>query len=287
MEYHISKGVLGLSKEVSHKVWEYKGPTVSPHSTETFHDLHKHLQVPVMPPTLNEVCKVIEIYYILKVCSAQLSSSPVPDAIKLVTFSGEPWAWKVWRRLRNGFPNRHCHCPLSDFQHSGPRTHLWLVLLSTYVVVSIFWLLYTWGVPLQKLLMIMSKVEFTLALNSSWGRCMMAPLKTMMTSSCTDLSTYASLMKDSVSPTPIMLTLYPHPLHRWLLFLVGHQGHRSRKRTLENTLTKNLQVYSILCDCWQCTVYITDDWSVLAWKCSGAAIKIHQWKQQQTSWFEV
>jgi hypothetical protein len=66
VEYRISKGVLGLTKEMHHKVWEYKGPTVGPHSTQTFHDLHKHLQVPVMPPTLNEVCKVIEIDYILK-----------------------------------------------------------------------------------------------------------------------------------------------------------------------------------------------------------------------------
>ncbi|ELT96773.1 hypothetical protein CAPTEDRAFT_177316 [Capitella teleta] len=67
VEYRISKGVLGLTKDVSHKIWEYKGPTVSPHSSETFHDLYKHLQVPVMPPTLNEVCKVIEIDYIIKV----------------------------------------------------------------------------------------------------------------------------------------------------------------------------------------------------------------------------
>jgi len=67
IEYKINKGVLGLMKEVSHKVWEYKGPTVPPHTTQSFHDLHKHLQVPVAPPTLAEVCKLIELYYVLKV----------------------------------------------------------------------------------------------------------------------------------------------------------------------------------------------------------------------------
>ena len=67
VEFRINKGVLGLTKELNHKVWEFKGPTVAPHSTRSFHDLHKYLQVPVMPPTLAEVCKVIEIYYIVKV----------------------------------------------------------------------------------------------------------------------------------------------------------------------------------------------------------------------------
>ncbi len=69
VEYHISKGVLGLTKDVSHKVWEFKGPTVAPHSTQGFHELHKHLQVPITPPTLAEVCKLIELYYVLKVSS--------------------------------------------------------------------------------------------------------------------------------------------------------------------------------------------------------------------------
>ncbi len=67
VEFHINKGVLGLNKEVSHIVWEFQGPSVAPHSTRSFHDLHKSLQVPVMPPTLAEVCKLIELYYVVKV----------------------------------------------------------------------------------------------------------------------------------------------------------------------------------------------------------------------------
>ena len=67
VEFRINKGVLGLTKEIHHKIWEFKGPTVSPHTTKGFHDFHKLLQVPVMPPTLADVCKVIELYYVLKV----------------------------------------------------------------------------------------------------------------------------------------------------------------------------------------------------------------------------
>ena len=67
IEFRINKGVLGLMKEVSHKVWEFRSPSVAPHSTKSFHDLHKSLQVPVAPPTLSECCKLIELYYVLKV----------------------------------------------------------------------------------------------------------------------------------------------------------------------------------------------------------------------------
>ena len=67
VEYHINKGVLGQTKETQHKVWEARGREVQPHTTECFHDFYKNLQVPVMPATLADVCKVIEIYYILRV----------------------------------------------------------------------------------------------------------------------------------------------------------------------------------------------------------------------------
>ncbi|XP_074643357.1 arrestin domain-containing protein 3-like [Tubulanus polymorphus] len=67
VEYFINKGVLGLSKELHHKVWEFKGPTVPPHHTEKLDDLYKQLQVPVMPTTIVDVCKVIQIYYVLRV----------------------------------------------------------------------------------------------------------------------------------------------------------------------------------------------------------------------------
>lgn len=67
VQFHINKGVLGQVKELSHVVWEYRGQTVKPHSSDLFSELHRALQVPVMPPTLTDVCKLIEIYYSLKV----------------------------------------------------------------------------------------------------------------------------------------------------------------------------------------------------------------------------
>ena len=67
VEYRINKGALGLSKDVSHQVIEFHSQPVQPHSTKSFHELSNELQVPVMPPTMADVCRVIEIYYILKV----------------------------------------------------------------------------------------------------------------------------------------------------------------------------------------------------------------------------
>ncbi|XP_013414135.1 arrestin domain-containing protein 3 [Lingula anatina] len=67
VEYFINKGVLGLSKEIHHRVWEYKSDLVPAHHTTKFDDINTKLQVPVMPPTLIDVCKVIQIYYILRV----------------------------------------------------------------------------------------------------------------------------------------------------------------------------------------------------------------------------
>ncbi|XP_033737483.1 arrestin domain-containing protein 3-like [Pecten maximus] len=67
VEYFINKGVLGLRKDVSHRVWEYKGDSVAPHHTERFDNLQNFLQVPVMPPTLVDVCNLIQIYYTLQV----------------------------------------------------------------------------------------------------------------------------------------------------------------------------------------------------------------------------
>lgn len=67
VEYFINKGVLGLRKDIDHRVWEYKGEHVEPHHTEKFENLQQFLQVPVMPPTLVDVCGIIQIYYILLV----------------------------------------------------------------------------------------------------------------------------------------------------------------------------------------------------------------------------
>ena len=70
VEFRINKGALGLSKEVQHYVVEYQSPSIGSHATRSFSELHRDLQVPIMPPTMADICRVIEIAYTLKVlCS--------------------------------------------------------------------------------------------------------------------------------------------------------------------------------------------------------------------------
>lgn len=67
VEYFIDRGVLGVTKEVSHPVLEYRGDTIGAHSRGKC-DYLSTLVVPVMPPTLIGICRLIQIHYTLKVC---------------------------------------------------------------------------------------------------------------------------------------------------------------------------------------------------------------------------
>lgn len=66
VEYFIDRGVLGVNKEIQHLVLEYKGDAVSP-NTRSKWDSAQSLVVPVMPPSLVGVCRLLQIYYVLKV----------------------------------------------------------------------------------------------------------------------------------------------------------------------------------------------------------------------------
>jgi hypothetical protein len=66
VEYYIDRGVLGVTKEVSHTILEYRGAPVPPR-TRTKWDSTQNLVVSTMPPTLLGVCRLIQIYYLLKV----------------------------------------------------------------------------------------------------------------------------------------------------------------------------------------------------------------------------
>jgi len=66
VEYYIDRGVLGVEKELSHTIMDYRGAPVVPH-TRTKWDSQQNLVVPTMPPTLVGVCRLIQIYYLLKV----------------------------------------------------------------------------------------------------------------------------------------------------------------------------------------------------------------------------
>ncbi len=66
MEYYIDRGVLGVSKESSHTIFEYRGAPVPAHN-RTKWDSQQNLVMPTMPPTLIGVCRLIQLYYVLKV----------------------------------------------------------------------------------------------------------------------------------------------------------------------------------------------------------------------------
>lgn len=65
-EYFIDRGVLGVNKEAQHLVLEYKGQPIKPHS-RTKWDSAGSLVLPVMPTTLLGICRLLQVYYVLKV----------------------------------------------------------------------------------------------------------------------------------------------------------------------------------------------------------------------------
>ncbi|XP_050700191.1 arrestin domain-containing protein 2-like [Eriocheir sinensis] len=66
VEYFIDRGVLGVTKDLQHPVLEYTGDPVAAGTRWKF-DSSQSLVVPVMPPTLIDVCRLLQIYYVLKV----------------------------------------------------------------------------------------------------------------------------------------------------------------------------------------------------------------------------
>nr|CAD7604225.1 unnamed protein product [Timema genevievae] len=66
VEYFIDRGVLGVNKELQHLILEYRGDAIRPNSRSKW-DSAQSLVVPVMPPTLVGVCRLLQIYYVLKV----------------------------------------------------------------------------------------------------------------------------------------------------------------------------------------------------------------------------
>ncbi|VDM66658.1 unnamed protein product [Strongylus vulgaris] len=69
VEFFIDKGVLGESKSVTCLVFEHKSPLIAPNSQGKYDStLEQPIRLPVVPPTLIGVCRLIQIYYILRIC---------------------------------------------------------------------------------------------------------------------------------------------------------------------------------------------------------------------------
>ncbi|WAR23382.1 ARRD3-like protein [Mya arenaria] len=91
VEYYMNKGVLGIMKTVSHKVWEYQAEAVRPQHTGRQDHLQDELQVPVLPPTMIDVCGLIQIHYVLKLLvigeeSGELMHLQFPITVGTVPF---------------------------------------------------------------------------------------------------------------------------------------------------------------------------------------------------------
>ncbi|KHJ79729.1 arrestin domain protein, partial [Oesophagostomum dentatum] len=71
VEFFIDKGVLGESKSVTCLVFEHKSPVIPPNSQGKYDStLEQPIRLPVVPPTLIGVCRLLQIYYVLRVCLA-------------------------------------------------------------------------------------------------------------------------------------------------------------------------------------------------------------------------
>uniref|UniRef100_A0A8D8QV53 Arrestin domain-containing protein 3 n=1 Tax=Cacopsylla melanoneura TaxID=428564 RepID=A0A8D8QV53_9HEMI len=66
VEYFIERGVLGVGKEVSHVVLEFKGDLVKTDSKYKW-DSSDTLVIPVMPPSVTKICRIMQIYYVLQI----------------------------------------------------------------------------------------------------------------------------------------------------------------------------------------------------------------------------
>jgi hypothetical protein len=69
IDYRIDKGI-GEVKSVVSTVFEYRSPNVTANNHAKFDSTQDQLpvKIPVIPPTTVGVCRIMQVYYILKVC---------------------------------------------------------------------------------------------------------------------------------------------------------------------------------------------------------------------------
>uniref|UniRef100_A0A1I7XQ40 Arrestin_C domain-containing protein n=1 Tax=Heterorhabditis bacteriophora TaxID=37862 RepID=A0A1I7XQ40_HETBA len=68
IEYFIEKGVLGENKSLSCTVFEHKSPPIAANSEGKYDSTtEQSIRLPVVPPTLIGVCRLIQLYYVLRV----------------------------------------------------------------------------------------------------------------------------------------------------------------------------------------------------------------------------
>uniref|UniRef100_A0A158PC11 Arrestin_C domain-containing protein n=1 Tax=Angiostrongylus cantonensis TaxID=6313 RepID=A0A158PC11_ANGCA len=69
VELFIDKGVLGENKTLTCVVFEHKSAAIEPNTQGKYDStMEQCIRLPVVPPTLIGVCRLLQIYYILRVC---------------------------------------------------------------------------------------------------------------------------------------------------------------------------------------------------------------------------
>ncbi|XP_050315045.1 arrestin domain-containing protein 3-like [Anthonomus grandis grandis] len=78
-EFFIDRGVLGVSKDLKNVVLEYKGNPVKPHKRIKW-DSGTVLVIPPVPTTLVNICRLIQVFYVLTV---SLDTEKEPDLVSV------------------------------------------------------------------------------------------------------------------------------------------------------------------------------------------------------------
>ncbi|CAG9770230.1 unnamed protein product [Ceutorhynchus assimilis] len=78
-EYFIDRGVLGVSKDLKNVVLEYRGNPVKPQKRIKW-DSGNVLVIPPVPTTLVNICRLVQIYYVLTV---SLDTEKEPDLVSV------------------------------------------------------------------------------------------------------------------------------------------------------------------------------------------------------------
>ncbi|ESN93407.1 hypothetical protein HELRODRAFT_115644 [Helobdella robusta] len=101
VQFRINRSEIAITKEIRHCILEHSNQLISRRTYASLSELSEGLQLPVVPPTLTNVCKVTEINYILKMglCGDRLSEEMTVELPIIIT--SEP---SSHRTINNDIP---------------------------------------------------------------------------------------------------------------------------------------------------------------------------------------
>lgn len=108
-EFFIDRGVLGVSKDLKHLVFEYRGSQVKP-NTRTKWDSSNSLVLPPMPTTLVGICRLAQVYYILTISLDSVKEMDIVQISFPITVATVPFR----------IPNSNM-TPTVKYEHAAPH----------------------------------------------------------------------------------------------------------------------------------------------------------------------